>query len=240
MTRRPPTDLAAAIAGLLAGAAFVAVLEGDLRLTRRNVDDLLILGRPFTQDPNRARRVGLAVHALISIALAALYARVERRLPGPPLGSGPSLRESGEPPPLPDNDLRGASSSRQGGKRRSLSHLAGALAVGAAPHRLRHRSWRRLRSAQEGQRARRKSASLQGYVARIRYPCDLDRLCRHLAPESLRCGFGCRDARQPRAMTGREELGRGRLTREKEPTPDRPAQVGAPAASRSAEIEPPR
>jgi hypothetical protein len=39
---------AVAVSGLAAGAAFVAVLEADLRLTGRNVDDLMILGRPFS------------------------------------------------------------------------------------------------------------------------------------------------------------------------------------------------
>lgn len=79
-----PDLAAAAVARLLGGAAFAAVLEADLRLTGRNVDDLVILGRPFTRNAKRARRIGLAVHALNSVALAALYARVERRLPGPP------------------------------------------------------------------------------------------------------------------------------------------------------------
>ena len=72
------------IAGLAGGAAFIAVLEADLRLTRRNVDDLLILGRPFARDPARARRIGAIIHAANSVALAALYARLESHLPGPP------------------------------------------------------------------------------------------------------------------------------------------------------------
>lgn len=75
---------AIAVSGLTAGAAFVAVLEADLRLTGRNVDDLIILGRPFVTDPARARRVGLAVHAVNSVALAGAYAMVERHIPGPP------------------------------------------------------------------------------------------------------------------------------------------------------------
>lgn len=71
------------IAGLAAGAAFVAVLETDLRLTGRNVDDLMILGRPFTEEPARARALGGAIHAVNSLALASLYAMLERRIPGP-------------------------------------------------------------------------------------------------------------------------------------------------------------
>jgi hypothetical protein len=74
---------AVAVSGLAAGAAFVAVLEADLRLTGRNVDDLTILGRPFVEDPTKARVVGGAIHAVNSLALASLYAMLERRLPGP-------------------------------------------------------------------------------------------------------------------------------------------------------------
>jgi len=42
----------------------VLVLEADLRLTGRNVDDLITLGRPFLKDRSRARLAGLAFHAL--------------------------------------------------------------------------------------------------------------------------------------------------------------------------------
>ena len=72
-----------AISGLAAGAAFVAVLEANLRLTGRNVDDLMVLGRPFVEDPTKARAVGGAIHVVNSLALASLYAMLERRLPGP-------------------------------------------------------------------------------------------------------------------------------------------------------------
>jgi len=74
---------AVSVSGLAAGAAFVAVLEADLRLTDRNVDDLMILGRPFFADPTKARAIGGAIHALNSLALAGLYAMLERRIPGP-------------------------------------------------------------------------------------------------------------------------------------------------------------
>jgi hypothetical protein len=74
---------AVAVSGLAAGAAFVAVLEADLRLTGRNVDDLMILGRPFFAEPTKARAIGGAIHALNSLALAGLYAMLERRIPGP-------------------------------------------------------------------------------------------------------------------------------------------------------------
>jgi hypothetical protein len=74
---------AVAISGLSAGAAFVAVLEADLRLTGRNVDDLMVLGSPFVAEPAQARALGGAIHAVNSLALASLYAMLERRLPGP-------------------------------------------------------------------------------------------------------------------------------------------------------------
>jgi hypothetical protein len=74
---------AVAVSGLAAGAAFVAVLETDHRLTGRNVDDLMVLGRPFTEEPTKARAVGGAIHVVNSIALASLYAVLERRIPGP-------------------------------------------------------------------------------------------------------------------------------------------------------------
>ena len=70
--------------GLAAGAAFAVVLEADLRLTGRNVDDFIVLGGPFVADPKDARAVGVAIHALNSVALASLYAVLERRIPGPP------------------------------------------------------------------------------------------------------------------------------------------------------------
>jgi hypothetical protein len=79
---------AVAISGLAAGAAFVAVLEADLRLTGRNVDDLMVLGRPFAEEPRKARAVGGTIHALNSLVLATLYAMLERRLPGPDWLSG--------------------------------------------------------------------------------------------------------------------------------------------------------
>lgn len=83
-----PDLRAAGVAGLAAGAAFVAVLEADLRLTGNNVDDLVLLGRPVVGRAERARPVGLALHAANSVALALLYARLERRLPGPPWWRG--------------------------------------------------------------------------------------------------------------------------------------------------------
>lgn len=75
---------AATAAGLAAGAAYAMVQEVDLQLTDNRVDDLLILGRPFSKDPRKARLFGLVFHAANSVALAVVYAALERRLSGPP------------------------------------------------------------------------------------------------------------------------------------------------------------
>ena len=80
---------AATIAGLAAGVAFVGVMEFDLRLTGRNVDDRVLLGRPLVPDrPEAAQAVGTLLHLARSVAFAWLYALVERRLPGPPWWKG--------------------------------------------------------------------------------------------------------------------------------------------------------
>jgi hypothetical protein len=79
---------AASIAGLVAGVAFLAVLEVDTRLTGRNVDDRILLAGPFVRDPARARVVGTAMHLANSVALAWPYAAMEPRIPGPPWWKG--------------------------------------------------------------------------------------------------------------------------------------------------------
>ncbi|MBW3632116.1 MAG: hypothetical protein KY456_03710 [Chloroflexi bacterium] len=81
---RKPDVKAVAVSGLAAGAAFVAVLEADLRLTGRNVDDLIVLGRSLVKDPKNARTVGAVIHVVNSLVLASLYAVIEHRIPGPP------------------------------------------------------------------------------------------------------------------------------------------------------------
>ena len=43
-------------------------------MTGRNVDDLIILGRPFVHDPAQARGVGVAIHLANSVALAQVCA----------------------------------------------------------------------------------------------------------------------------------------------------------------------
>lgn len=83
--RRPPIDFrAATIAGFIAGIAFVVVMEIDLRLTARNIDDRIAIGRPFVPDrPERAKAVGLVLHLLNSIGFGWLYAWLQRWIPGP-------------------------------------------------------------------------------------------------------------------------------------------------------------
>jgi hypothetical protein len=76
---------ATTLAGLAAGAAYLATMEIDNRLSGRKLDDVLLLGRPFVEDKERARLLGLTLHGINSVTLAGLYAAVGRyRLPGPP------------------------------------------------------------------------------------------------------------------------------------------------------------
>jgi hypothetical protein len=79
---------AATIAGLAAGAAFVATMEIDLRATGRNVDDRILLGRPVVKNPDAAKAVGTILHGVNSVAFAWLYAAVCDRIPGPPWWKG--------------------------------------------------------------------------------------------------------------------------------------------------------
>jgi len=76
---------AAVIAGLAAGATYVATMEIDNRLTGINEDDLKLLGRPVAADPSLAKLAGVPIHFGNSVALALVYAAVaHERLPGPP------------------------------------------------------------------------------------------------------------------------------------------------------------
>jgi hypothetical protein len=80
--------VAATVSGLVAGVAFLLVLEADLRLAGRNVDDLIVLGRPFVRNPENARRIGVAIHLANSVGLAQIYRLVEDRIPGSPWVKG--------------------------------------------------------------------------------------------------------------------------------------------------------
>lgn len=75
---------AATIAGIAGGLAYVATMEIDNRLLHRDVDDLELLGRPFTDGPDGAKLIGTPIHLFNSVLLALTYAAVARdRLPGP-------------------------------------------------------------------------------------------------------------------------------------------------------------
>ena len=68
--------LAAAAAGGIAGVAFLATMAVELKLSGRKLDDLILLGSTFTKNPDNARKVGLAIHAVNSVGLGTLYAAV--------------------------------------------------------------------------------------------------------------------------------------------------------------------
>lgn len=75
---------AASIAGLAAGATYVATMEIDNRLAGIDEDDLKLLGRLFVNDPARAKRAGVPIHFGNSVVLAMLYAGIAHdRIPGP-------------------------------------------------------------------------------------------------------------------------------------------------------------
>lgn len=80
--------LAASVAGLAAGSAFLATMEVDLRLTCRNLDDRILLGRPAVREASHAKTAGTIIHALNSLVFAFLYALVCDRIPGPPWWKG--------------------------------------------------------------------------------------------------------------------------------------------------------
>ena len=76
---------AAAVAGLAGGAAYVATMEVDNRLSGMRLDDLKLLGRPFVRKPEHAKSAGVPIHFTNSVILAVLYAALAHdRLPGPP------------------------------------------------------------------------------------------------------------------------------------------------------------
>lgn len=76
-------DLAAAsVAGLMAGTVYVATAEIDNRISGRNLDDLKLLGRPFVDEPARAKVLGALIHLVNSVSLAAMFPIVRRYLPG--------------------------------------------------------------------------------------------------------------------------------------------------------------
>jgi hypothetical protein len=76
---------AAAVAGLAAGAVYIATQEIDNRLTGQRNDDLKLLGRLLVKGPEHAKLVGLLPHTINSVNLGIAYAALAHdRLPGPP------------------------------------------------------------------------------------------------------------------------------------------------------------
>lgn len=170
-TARRLNARAVLVSGLAAGAAFVAVLEADLRLTGRNVDDLVVLGRPLVKNRDDARKAGAAVHAVNSVALAALYTAIEKRLPGPPWVRGVIFANVENmilyPLTASPHGARGFPSGGPGRADRFVLHVAGVLAIGAAAHRLRRGAGCAVRStgsAARGVPAKRLSRARRGPV----------------------------------------------------------------------------
>lgn len=76
---------AAALAGLAAGAVYIATQEVDNRLTGQDNDDLKLLGRLLVKGPKHAKLAGLPPHLINSTILGVAYAALAHdRLPGPP------------------------------------------------------------------------------------------------------------------------------------------------------------
>jgi hypothetical protein len=76
--------LRAGVAGAGAALVYLAVMVCDIRVTGSASDDLLLLGRPITADPRRARLLGLVAHTGFGCTMGLLYAAVLRRhLRGP-------------------------------------------------------------------------------------------------------------------------------------------------------------
>jgi hypothetical protein len=76
---------AATVAGVVAGAVYIATQEIDNRLTGQNNDDLKLLGRLLVRDPTYAKLAGLPPHMVNAVIISAIYAAVAHdRWPGPP------------------------------------------------------------------------------------------------------------------------------------------------------------
>ncbi len=78
----------AAVAGAAGAAAYLAEMAVDLPLLACPTDDLLLLGGLVTRDPRIWPILGGVMHFTNGMALAQVYALVERRLPGPPWARG--------------------------------------------------------------------------------------------------------------------------------------------------------
>lgn len=82
----------AGAAGALASFAYLGVMYLDMTLTHSPSDDLLMLGRPLTADPKKARLLGLLAHTGFGTTLGLVYGGlVRRRLPGPRWARGVTM-----------------------------------------------------------------------------------------------------------------------------------------------------
>lgn len=73
---------AGALSGVAGGMAFAAVMFADMAVSRRNVNDFLLLGG-LGPAPSAWRVTGPTMHVINSAALGTAYAVVEPRLRGP-------------------------------------------------------------------------------------------------------------------------------------------------------------
>ncbi len=81
-----------ALAGLAGGAAFLLVMKAEIRLSGRNLNDVLLLGRPASHNPRLAKTAGLIAHTINSGVLGVAYTQVlHNRLPGPPALRGAAV-----------------------------------------------------------------------------------------------------------------------------------------------------
>lgn len=79
----------AAHAGMLAAFAYLGVMYADMAVSGSRSDDLLMLGRPFTTDPRRAKLLGLSAHTAFGAFMGLLFGGlVRRRLWGPSWARG--------------------------------------------------------------------------------------------------------------------------------------------------------
>ena len=71
-------------AGAVAAFAYLAMMYVDMAVTGSQSDDLLMIGRPLSGDPRRARLLGLAAHTTFGATMGLVYGGLARtRLPGP-------------------------------------------------------------------------------------------------------------------------------------------------------------
>lgn len=74
----------AAASGAVAAFAYLATMYVDIALTGSQSDDLLMIGRPLSSDPRRARLLGLAAHTGFGTTMGLVYGGLARKwLPGP-------------------------------------------------------------------------------------------------------------------------------------------------------------